>query len=164
MRLHFKKIVTGLIVLTAIIFFVGLVLLIQFSKKFDFTSENYFPSYPMSDQLELYESNSEIIIPADASEIYVYSSGLNELSTRIRFSINSDKLDGFIENTLCAEPLSEFDASIYIPSNGETNPWTLKEGSNYKRCIGFKENTRQTIIVDITDPNNYIVFVFASVY
>lgn len=163
-----KNIVIGLIALTTIIFFVGIVLLIQLSKEFDsfvpFTSENYFPSYPTSYQLKSYEDNAEIIIPTDATEIYVYSSGLNKLSTRIRFSINSNKLDGFIENTLCTEPPTEFDANLYIPSNGKTNQWTLKEGSNYIRCFGVKENTRQTIIIDITDPNNYIVYIFASVY
>jgi hypothetical protein len=164
MRRHLKIVFIGLVAITAIIFGVVLGFLIWLSSSFSFTSENYFPSYPTSDQLDLYESNGEIIIPTDASEIYVYSSGLNELFTRIRFSINSDKLDFFIENTLCTEPLTEYDANLYTSSNGDTDPWTLKEGSIYNRCIGSRENTIQTIIVDITNPNNYIVYVFTSVY
>ena len=72
-----------------------------------FTARDYYPTRPDSDTVSSIEGNAEIDLPSSAHGIYAYTTGLRDIFTRVRFSMNADELDEFMLSTLCQQPLKE---------------------------------------------------------
>jgi len=72
-----------------------------------FTARDYYPTRPDSDTVSSIEGNAEIALPSSAHGIYAYTTGLRDIFTRVRFSMNADELDEFMLSTLCQQPLKE---------------------------------------------------------
>lgn len=129
-----------------------------------FTSRGYYPSLPDGDALSWIESNVEIEFPPSAYDIYTYSTGLQELFTKVRFSMSADELNEFLESTLCQEPLKDIEPEQLPSSVGTTDWWTPDQAEHLESCTGRKDHSHQTIIIDMTTPDVYIVFVSTSVF
>lgn len=128
-----------------------------------FTARDYYPSRSDSYETSIIEDNANIILPPSAREIYAYTTGFQDIFIQVRFSTNADELDEFMTSTLCQEPLRkiELEPSTY---DGISGWWTPDQAEHLKGCTGNKDHSHQTVMVDMTDPSVYIVFVSNSTY
>jgi len=129
-----------------------------------FTARNYYPSRPDSYEVSFIEGNADITLPPSAHNIYVYSTGLNEIDTKVRFSMNANELDGFMKRTLCKEPLKQMELPKQSSFDGTSDWWTPDQAELLKGCNGSKDHSHQRVMIDMTDSSLYIVFVSTSAY
>jgi hypothetical protein len=109
---------------------------------------------------ELIEANMDIQLPPSAREIQYYYTGFREFSMYVRFTMVSSDLPQFLDSTLCETPLREYD-----PSRQGTAPpdwWRPVDAERLQGCSGGREGFQQVIRIDMTDPDTYIVYVFAG--
>lgn len=139
--------------------------------EFDTNTETYESYQPVPTDLPamaMLEGNADMKFPPSAHEIYGYVTGFRELYTDVRFSVKANELAGFLKTTLCDEPLQ-----IIVPTT-EQKELELQQASRIwfrpyqaevlQECSAEKGPSHQRILVDITDPQIYIVYVSDSVY
>jgi hypothetical protein len=129
-----------------------------------FTARSYYPSRPDSDAVSSIEGNAEIALPSSANDIYAYTTGLRDISTKVRFSMNADELDELMLSTLCQEPLREIQPGGQSAADGTSEWWTPNQAEYLRGCTGSKDHSHQMVMVDMTDPSVYVVFVSTSTY
>jgi hypothetical protein len=128
-----------------------------------FTARDYYPSRPDSYETSFIEGNADITLPPSAHEICAYTTGFQDIFIQVRFSMNADELDEFMRSTLCQEPLRK--TELEPPTYDSTSDWwTPDQAEHLKSCTGNKNHSHQTVMVDMTDPSVYIVFVSNSVH
>lgn len=128
-----------------------------------FESSSYQP-YP-TDQyiLSAIEGNASIKLPPSATEIYEYTTGFRDISVWVRFNINPSELEGFLETTLCDQPLTIDDPQAH-ESYDYMPWWNLNKAQHLETCNVALEPDHQQIWVDWSDPNSFIIYVANSVY
>lgn len=129
-----------------------------------FTARSYYPSRPDSDTVSFIEGNAEIALPSSAHDIYAYTTGFQDIFVKVRFSMSADELDEFIASTLCQESLKEIQPGEQSAADGTSEWWTPNQAEYLKGCTGSKTHSHQTVMVDMTDPSVYVVFVSTSIY
>jgi hypothetical protein len=55
-----------------------------------FTARSYYPARSDSHEVSFIEGNADITLPASAHDIYAYTTGFQEMSIKVRFSMNAD--------------------------------------------------------------------------
>jgi len=128
------------------------------------TAMSYYPSRPDSNVVSLIEANAEITLPPSAHDIYVYTTGFQDIFTKVRFSMSADEIDEFIASTLCREPLKEIQPGERSAADGASGWWTPNRAKYLKGCTGSRAHSHQAVMVDMSDPNVYVVFVSTSTY
>jgi hypothetical protein len=107
------------------------------------------------------EGNAEIKFPPSAHEIYAYTTGIQDIDIRVRFSMNASELSEFMNNTICNQPLEKTEAIQNLSDNN--SDWWIPEKAEYsEECYGEKEFSHQHIIIDMSDQEVYIVYVSTS--
>ncbi len=107
------------------------------------------------------EGNAEIKFPPSAHEIYAYTTGIQDIDIRVRFSMNADELSEFLNNTICSLPLVKTEVTQNLPENN--SDWWIPEKAKYsEECYGEKAFSQQHIIIDMSDQEVYIVYVSTS--
>jgi hypothetical protein len=111
---------------------------------------------------DILEGNTETVIPQSASDIHGLVDGFQEITTYMRFTIPASDLDRFLSSTSCTTPL-QIDASHRdFEIRYEKDWWQVKQAEVVGWCDGVKEHIAQSIYVDMTDLNKYIIYVVAS--
>ncbi len=104
------------------------------------------------------EGNAEIKFPPSAHEIYAYTTGIQDIDIRVKFSMNAGELSEFLNNTICNLPLVKTEVTQNLPENN--SDWWIPEKAKYsEECYGEKEFSHQHIIIDMSDQEVYIVYV-----
>jgi hypothetical protein len=129
-----------------------------------FTARDYYPSLPESDEVSHIESNADITLPQSAHDIYAYTTGFQDIFIKVRFSMSANELDDFMKGTLCQEPLRKTEPGRPSASDGTSRWWTPDQVEQLQGCTGSKDHSHQEIMIDMTDPNVYVVFVSTSTY
>ena len=134
-----------------------------------FTAYDYQPVPTNTYQIAAIEGNAEIKIPPSAREIYSYTTGFREISIMARFTIKADELSAFMENTLCKEPLHQISPSAQRNHSNDQTWWEPNLASHLEGCSSVKElsptaHVGQEILIDMTNPNNYIIYVSTSTH
>lgn len=139
-----------------------IVLLWNFCRNFDlFTEENYYSVQPVDNELDYVEMNADILVPPSAHEIYVYNSGFNEIIIYVRFSMNASDLQDFLASTHCQDELEIIEPDV---RSGGLEWWRPDQAEILKVCFGREGPNRQTIQIDMSNPDLYIVYISNSVY
>lgn len=112
---------------------------------------------------ESIEANAEIDLPPSARDIHVHEEGVTEIFTMVRFTMDVSELDVFMQSTNCTTPLSEVDPAQYGVLEGRPW-WRPMDAVNLQECISTDEDLFQRILIDMTDPDAYIVYVLASTH
>ena len=133
--------------------------LFQFKTYDPFIANDYFPSLPDSNEAALVESNASFRFPPSARDIYTYTTGFRDISVQVRFSMNPGELDEFLAGTLCQEPLQEIEVSPLAPSSETAEWWTPDQANRLQGCTGRNDHSYQRVMVDLTDPAVFTVFV-----
>lgn len=128
-----------------------------------FTATNYYPLHPGSAALSSIEGNADIVLPPSAHEIHAYTTGLNEIDVLVRFAMSADDLDEFMKSTLCQEPLAQMNYEQRTVVDQVSEWWTPGQAEHLEGCTGSKDHIYQRIMVDMTQPDIYIVFVSVSI-
>lgn len=113
-------------------------------------------------ELELAEANGDIKLPNSTRNLRGYTEGVNELRTLIRFEMDADDLFDFIDNSICSDPLKPTIPGSH--TNDRVRWWDADETEKLMICHGQDGPSRQTILVDVSDPDTYRVFVSTSVH
>jgi hypothetical protein len=129
-----------------------------------FTARNHYPTRPDSNKISSIEGNAEIVIPSSAHDIYVYTTGFQDILTKVRFSMDADELDEFMVRTLCEEPLGEIQPKKQSAADGTSKWWTPNQAEHLRGCTGNNDHAHQTVMVDMTNTSVYVVFVSTSTY
>jgi hypothetical protein len=130
----------------------------------EFEYKAFYPQLSEIEDISLIEGNANIIIPPSSQDIYVYTTGLREIDTQVRFSMKSSELSEFISSTLCTEPLEEF-----LPTpptqEGRSFPWWIPDQAlSSEKCYGENDYDHQLVIIDKSDAEIFIVYVSTSTY
>ena len=107
------------------------------------------------------EGNAEIKLPPSAHEIYAYTSGMREIFIMVRFSMNASELPEFMESTLCDQPLAK-STELQNTLAERFEWWVPDQAEHAEVCSGKEEHSYQEIIVDMSDNDEYIVYVRTS--
>ena len=129
-----------------------------------FTARNYYPSRPDSSEVPFIEGNADITLPPSAHDIYAYTTGFQDIFIQVRFSMHANELDEFMQSTLCQEPLEQMEPKQPSTSDGLFDWWTPGQAEQLKGCTGSKNHSHQTVMIDMTHPSVYVVFVSTSTY
>lgn len=129
-----------------------------------FTARHYYPSRPDSYEISSIESNANMKLPSSAHDIYTYITGFQDIFIKVRFSMSADELGEFMKSTLCQESLEQMGPILSSTSDGTSEWWIPEQAKLLEGCTGGKEHSHQTVMIDITDPSVYVVFVSTSTY
>lgn len=110
------------------------------------------------------EGNSGIRIPSSATGVTGYTTGVRELDTYLRFQIPASDLEGFLLNIGCTTPLSKADIRRQLEGAPDRSWWAPEKAQSYGSCNASTDHDVQLVFIDMTDPQNYIVYVAASTY
>lgn len=134
-------------------------------RNFDPLSSYTYQANPTDTyEIGIIEGNADIKIPSSATEIYAFTTGFRDVDANVRFILEAVKLPEFLENTLCAEALREVSPSDYGKSELDPSWWEPNLAEHLEECETEKElsptlHTFQRILVDMTNPSLYIVYV-----
>ncbi len=110
------------------------------------------------------EGNADITLPPSAHDIYVYTTGVQEMSIKVHFSMSADELNMFMASTLCQEPFMEIQPYPDLYDDGTAEWWIPHQYDGLKGCTGSQAHTHQTVMAAMTDAAGYVVFVRALTY
>jgi hypothetical protein len=155
----------GVVIITGCVFLVFWISLL-FKNGFPLAAYDYQPVPTDTYQIAAIEGNAEIKIPPSAREIYSYTTGFREISIMARLTINAAELSAFMESTLCKEPLQQISPSTQS-SNSNLTWWQPDRASHLEGCNSVRElsptaHVVQKVLVDMTNQNNYIIYVSTS--
>jgi len=114
-----------------------------------------------TDDVQFLEGNAEIVIPDGVSDLHGFVSGLQDVTTYVRFTTRVSSVDTFISSTLCDTspvlinvPLAS--SNLYLP-----NWWDLHQADNLKSCIGNSDHLHQEVYLSSSDAGEVKVYVIA---
>ncbi len=133
-------------------------------KNFDpFTTVSYQPVQTNIPEIKIIEGNAEIKVPPSAREIYSYQGGFQEIFIMVRLTIDAKDLPQFLAGTRCTEPLYNVSPSEQPSHSFGQSWWEPNLAGQLERCQGGRSSIsaryRQEILVDITNPEYYIIYV-----
>jgi len=108
------------------------------------------------------EADTGTVIPASAAGIYGTVDGLGEVTTHLRFTIPAEDLAEFVRSTACATPLAGGDIRAQLQGLPQRTWWAPEKAQKYASCTAAAPHLAQLVFVDMTDPQNYIVYVVAA--
>jgi hypothetical protein len=123
--------------------------------------ESYQPVPTNMPELSAIEGNAEIKFPSTAHEIHAYTTGVRDIFIMVRFSMDSSELSEFMDDTLCDQPLVK-SAISQQPSENNFDWWVPDHAKYSEECYGEKGFSHQQIIIDMSDPEVFIVYVSTS--
>jgi hypothetical protein len=129
-----------------------------------FTASDYYPSRPDSYEVSFIEGNADITLPPSAHDIYAYTTGFQDIFIKVRFSMRANELDEFMQSTLCQESLTQMEPEQPSTSDRTFDWWTPDQAGQLKGCTGSKDHSHQTVMIDMSNPSIYVVFVSTSTY
>ncbi|KAA3648742.1 MAG: hypothetical protein DWQ07_00670 [Chloroflexi bacterium] len=106
--------------------------------------------------------NVGISLPESARDVYEYGYGLNAVYTMVRFTIDAEDLDEIIESSICEEPLVQVPPENYAGGLDDTDWWLPEKATILMQCDGFTENFWQSILVDMSNPQEFIIYATSS--
>lgn len=108
------------------------------------------------------EANTEIRFPPSAREIRAHTEGFREISTLVRFTMSPADLPQFLDSTLCSVPPALADPSLQPRGVGAPSWWRPMDAERLQECLGERVDFYQHVLVDVSNPNTYIVYVSAG--
>ncbi len=125
------------------------------------TAQYYQPAPTPGSALETIEADAEIKIPPSAREIHAVISGFRELDTWVRFNLPKEDISIFLNSTLCELPLTDAMPKNYAPNDLDPDWWQPNTSTNLAECHGGNSSTQQNILIDRTNPEIFIIYVFS---
>ncbi|MGG6460918.1 MAG: hypothetical protein ACM3JQ_05770 [Candidatus Eiseniibacteriota bacterium] len=112
-------------------------------------------------EISAIEGNAVIKLPSSAHDIHAYTTGMRDISILVRFSMDAKELHDFIKITLCDHPMVHT-----LPQKVETKFywWVPDQATDLEQCSGENERSHQQVIIDISDEDEYIVYIRTSTY
>jgi hypothetical protein len=170
-KITWRKVLVSLSAIIGFTCLLFVIWLIWEVKNFDpLSSETYQPNPTDTYEISIIEGNADIKIPSSATEIYAFTTGFRDIDANVRFVLDAAQLPEFLKGTLCTtEPLKEVSPSDYERPELLPSWWTPNLAKHLEECNIEKEflpteHTFQQILVDMTNPNSYIIFVETSHY
>ena len=125
------------------------------------TAEYYQPAPTPGSDLDWIEADSEIKIPPSARELHARISGFRELDVWVRFDLPEKDLSSFLSKTLCEFPLTEVAPKNYAPDDLDPDWWQPHTSKDLAECRGSNSTTRQNILIDSTNSQALVIYVFS---
>ncbi len=124
----------------------------------EFEANEYSPDLSNAELISAIENNAEFKFPASARDIYAYISGFQDIFIQTKFTIKAKELQELISSTRCNKSLQ----ALKIPlENTISTPawWKLSEAKTVMTCSGTTETFGQTVYIDMTNTDTYIVYI-----
>lgn len=121
-------------------------------------SEEYSPDLSNTAMISGIEGNAEFKFPPSSREIYAYTTGFRDIFIQTRFTINAEELQELISTTRCDEPLRP----VGKPAESSISKfdwWKIAEAKTLVGCSGSTENFGQMVFIDMTNSEEYIVYI-----
>lgn len=115
---------------------------------------------------DMLEGNTELKIPASATDIHGYVDGFRDVITYLRFTLPVENFETFLKQTGCAQPLYQSDKSTaYSMHNWDSLKWWRPEDAQqFLACADGHKSFGREFFIDTTDSDMYIVSVVAWTY
>lgn len=160
---HFLVVLIGVLVLTFIVF-----VLVQAQRAFfnidtelpmsELESEIYEEDLINTSVISSIEGNAEFKFPPSSRDIYAYTTGLRDIYIQVRFTIDKEDLEEFIDNTRCNAPLEAF-LFPDVETNVRFSWWEVSKSNHLQSCTGSSEHFSQEVLVDMTNQEFYVIYV-----
>lgn len=141
------------VILLGVLAFAGLVWLLQADFSLGEDTENL--------TVAQIESVGRIKLPPSARNVHGFQRGFQDRFIHIRFDIDPDEL-ALLSGTRYWPALDETGA-LGVPFQQSIEPnkawWQPRQAQRFYSGHGGSDNIAQSVLVDVTDPNNYIVYV-----
>ena len=112
---------------------------------------------------DILEGNTELKIPTNATDIHGYVDGFRDVTTLLRFTMPAYDLDSFLKQTSCALPLkTDSSRSVWSQNSPIHKWWRPGDAQRFAVCIGSTPQLGRRLFFDMTQPDQYIVYVVAS--
>jgi hypothetical protein len=109
------------------------------------------------------EGNARITLPDSAQDVHAHVEGFQETFIQTRFVIPSSDLPEFLASTLCNNrSFSTSDIRLLLEDSLDRPWWKPTSAEHFKWCEGSTDSFFQRILIDMSDPNTYIVFMVAG--
>ena len=108
------------------------------------------------------EGNTGMVVPKSARGIHGVINGNQNITTHMRFDIPASDLNEALKNTGCSGALTNKDVRSELQEYPQRDWWTPGQAQTYASCNAGQEDVTQLIMVDMTDPQRYIIYVIAS--
>lgn len=159
---HFFTIV--FICLLVFIFFIALALKDTLDSPSFENTIIYQPVPTPGSELQELEAVAEISLPTSAREIHGMISGFTDVDIWIRFNLPNADLPAFLQKTRCTEPLKTTDPTYYFPETIDPDWWQPHKATDLKVCYGSHDHFTQRILVDQSEPEMLVIYVFSVQY
>jgi hypothetical protein len=112
------------------------------------------------------EGNTELKIPANATDIHGYVDGFQAVTTLLRFTLPARDFKDFLQQTDCTQPLYQGSPSTgYTMRNGDRLKWWRPEDAQqFLACADGHKSFGREFFIDTTDADKYLIYVVASTY
>ena len=112
------------------------------------------------------EANTQLRIPANATDIHGYVDGFQDVTTLLRFTLPAHDFEDFLRQTDCAQPLYQGNSSTgYTMRDGNRlKSWRPEDARQFLACADGHKNFRREFFIDTTDADEYLIYVVASTY
>ncbi len=108
------------------------------------------------------EGNTETRIPASATDLHGYVTGLRDVTTYVRFTVPSSDLSEFLHSAACPPTLETADIRSGMQRAGNFAWWQPGIAVDYKWCDGATEDLVQKVFLDLSDQDSVVVYIIAS--
>lgn len=109
------------------------------------------------------EGNTELKLPASATDIHGYVDGFRDLTTQLRFTLPARDFDTFLKQTSCTLPLYSDDRQAYWMQNSEDLTWWRPgDAQRFAACADTTSQLGRRFFFDMTRSDQYIVYVVTS--
>lgn len=127
----------------------------------------YQPAPTSGSDLRAAEGDAEIKIPASARNIYATISGAQAIDVWVRLDLPAGDLPEFLANARCQSPLAAEDPNAYAPSKPNANArigdwWQPYKAARLEGCSGIHDFLHQTILVDKTRNDIFIIYIYSA--
>lgn len=129
----------------------------------EFESEIYEEDLSNISVISSIEGNAEFKFPPSSRDIYAYTTGLRDIFIQVRFAIDTNDLQRFIDSTKCNSDLQEIVASFEQTEN-QFDWWELSKSTELKMCSGSSENFGQEVYVDMSNLSFYIIYILGGTH
>lgn len=119
-----------------------------------------FLSGPTEDvTIEQIEDVARITLPSSAIQAHAELQGFQDRLIHVRFTMDAADLPQFLADSRCSVLTPAVDMPFQEGITPDTDWWIPETAQTFETCNDFAGGIGQTILVDTTDSQSYVVYV-----
>lgn len=102
---------------------------------------------------------ARVTLPPSAHNVEYIDGGFQDRFIHLRFDMDAAELDSFLRGTFVAPPLTDTDVPFQASLEPDESWWQPRNASTFKSGGGSRNGVYQSLLVDMTNAQTYVVYV-----